>query len=243
MRKAFKELSRHVPAYFFSLFLSSPSVAYSLPTTRTSPLNNWQDQDRLLTWCPEQMGPPPFGNRARNGLWTGQEVRGPQREGPGNGTELLKLFVDVGHGLQLGSGGPWNDDDWEGPKPLCTPIPPLPFPISIDCGGGGGGYDDAAIIPPPPIWWPCGQLMPDEPIVRPGQPVWPFEWPRLHWLAAITMSPRLLWWAPWPPPKPKPRPPPPPPLAPQNWWSTAKLSWLPEHCRRWDEGGGDEFRE
>lgn len=191
----------------------------------------------VLTWCPEQMDPP-FGNRARKGLWTGQDVRGPHLDGPGNGTELkLLAFVAVGHGLHCGSGGPWNEEDWEGPKPLypiMPPPPPPPFPIIIACGGGGG-YDAAT------VGWPCGQLMPAEPIVRPGQPEWPlFEGPcpppppRLHWLAAMTMSPRLLpWWCERPPP----------PLAPQNWWSTAKLSWLPEHCRRWDEGGGDEFRE
>lgn len=87
---------------------------------------------------------PPFGSRARNGLWTGQDDRGPHLDGPGNGTELKLFVVAVGHGLHCGgsSGGPWNDEDWEGPKPLYTPtMPPLPLPIIIACGGGGGGYD------------------------------------------------------------------------------------------------------
>lgn len=189
-----------------------------------------------LTWCPEQMDPP-FGIRALKGLCTGQEVLGPHLDGPGNGTELNALLelVAVGHGLHCGSGGPWNDDDWEGPKPLNAPTIPPPLPTIIACGGGGGGYDEAI------VGWPCGQVMPAEPIVRPGHPPCPLAvgGPRLHWLAAMTMSPRLLWWPLawlW-------LSPPPPPLAPQNWWSTAKLSWLPEHCRRWDEGGGDELRE
>ena len=102
----------------------------------------------------------------------------------------LLALVAVGHGLHCGSGGPWNEDDWEGPKPLYIPTMPPPLPI-IAWGGIGGGYDAAALV-----GWPCGQLMPAEPIVRPGHPVCPFEGPpppRLHWLAAMTMSPRLLW--------------------------------------------------
>lgn len=68
----------------------------------------------------------PFGTRILKGLCTGQDVRGPQRDGPGNGTEL-KLFVLL-HGLQSGgggSGGPCRDS-CEGP---CTSVPmPGPAP-------------------------------------------------------------------------------------------------------------------
>jgi hypothetical protein len=51
----------------------------------------------------------PFGILALKGLCTGQDVRGPHLDGPGNGTEL-KLFVLL-HGLHSGGGseGPCND--------------------------------------------------------------------------------------------------------------------------------------
>lgn len=180
-------------------------------------MRNLYVHQSIFTWCPEQIEPPPLGNRARNGLWTGQDVRGPHRDGPGNGTELKLLeFVAVGHGLQVSGGsggGPWNDDDAEGPRLVNIPRPPLPIrpppppppPISA-----GGGYDA----------WPCGQLRGG----RPGQPPGPPPPPKLHWLALGI--------------------PPPPPItrSPQNG-SAVKLSWLPEHCSRWDDGGGEDCRE
>lgn len=67
-----------------------------------------------ITWCPEQI--VPFGILALKGLCTGHDVRGPQREGPGNGTELKLFCCWLLQGLHNGGGGNWPCSDViEGP--------------------------------------------------------------------------------------------------------------------------------
>lgn len=77
----------------------------------------------------------PFGTRTRNGLCTGHDVRGPQREtlfeSPCNGTELKLLLLQ---GLHMGGGG-------------------IGIPLYVN-GPGGGPITLAGIEhdigPPPP---------------------------------------------------------------------------------------------
>lgn len=67
-----------------------------------------------FTWCPEQI--VPFGILALKGLCTGHDVRGPHREGPGNGTELKLFCCWLLQGLHNGGGGNWPCSDViEGP--------------------------------------------------------------------------------------------------------------------------------
>lgn len=71
--------------------------------------------ESFITWCPEQI--VPFGILALKGLCTGHDVRGPHREGPGNGTEL-KLFGWLLQGLHNGGGGNGPCSDvMDGPCP------------------------------------------------------------------------------------------------------------------------------
>lgn len=168
----------------------------------------------------------PFGTRIRNGLCTGHDVRGPHRDGPGNGTEL-KLLVLL-HGLQSPPSGPPGcidrgpcRDSWDGPctrgppsggspptpppppPPTPTPTPPRPTPI-IGPGPPGPGPDPGG-GPGPGPWWHIG----------------PPQFGMGHWPPG--------------PPAPLFRP------APQ-YGSTAKFSALPEHCKRCG-GGGDDCLE
>lgn len=86
----------------------------------------------FITWCPEQI--VPFGILALKGLCTGQDVRGPHREGPGNGTEL-KLFGWLLQGLHNGGGGNGPcSDDIDGP---CANIGRCDIVIGIEPPGPG----------------------------------------------------------------------------------------------------------
>lgn len=173
----------------------------------------------MLTWWPAQTFP--LGTLTRNGLCTGHDVRGPQREGPGNGTEL-KLFVLL-HGLHNGGGGcicgGVCNERSDGP---CANIPPPPT-----CGPGHG----CCMPPPMPA---SGGSGPDEP---PPSKAW-CGGPGPLWWHNGGSGGGPQWWCvgggharPWlcPPP--------------QNGSTAPKFSWLPEHFKRCKLGGGDDCLE
>lgn len=169
----------------------------------------------------------PLGTRTRNGLWTGHDVRGPQRDEEGPCIDMLLMLFEL-HGLKLGGGGTGAAG-----SPRLRVLRPLmlrQWPPPIAEGGGGiiSSIERPAMAmplsemcepsrlpllwpPPPPddiidcaseggIALPCGHMVPAE--------------------GAIDEQ--------FPRPTPTPTPPPPPP--PTQPCPTAAAPWDEDHC-------------